>query len=357
MNLEKIYRNFVRFQRDEVIRDIEKWLGSKRLTKKQKIQTFENYWKISFVEFWFHVKRIVYSESIFDIFRKNLSIDLWDLCYFLSFLKKAGLIETESEKIIRKKNLEKYILPPISRKEIKCRLEEKFGKLNPKKTVPEIIGKEFQWKEMYDQIPLDLNSVLSVIKKIAEWYPFYDGFGFLGDDDFVSVLLKTVFPKLKIRVFDIDEKILGICSEFGIQTKNVDVTKACKIERLYGFYTNPPYTLRGAKKFIESGLKAFSEKGGLAFIVLGPELLNNRFTIMQRYFVQRRLVLLDYYAPLLHRMKINYQEDKVIIEKFRKIGVEIKKGYPSISAKLLIMNYIPRKIKMIRKNVDILTYF
>lgn len=357
MNLEKIYRDFIKFQRSEVFQDIEKWLGSKKLSEKQKNEIFENYWKISFVEFWFQIKTIVYSDNVFDVFRKNLSIDLWDVYYYLAFLKGFGLIKIEDGKIIRKKKLEKYILPPFSLQEIKLKIRERFGKFNPKKSVPEIIGRKFQWKERYDQIPLDVNSVLCVVRKITEWYPFYDGFGFLGDDDFVSVLLKMIVPKLEIHVFDIDEKILEICSEFEIKTRKVDITKSHKIGELYGFYANPPYTLSGAKKFVESGLRAFSDKGGLAFVVLGSELLNNRLSILQKFFVRKRLILLDYYAPLIHRLKINYQEDRIIMEKLREIGVEIKKGYPSISAKLLIMNYIPRKIRMVEKNTNILTYF
>ena len=356
----RVYEEFVKYQKEYVVKDIDSWLGRKNLSEKKKEEIFEIYWKPSFTEFWVDVKLLIFSKNPLKILESSTfePWDLWDIFYLLSFLKergfisiRKGFIEVTSGKIKRK------LLKPLSKDKIKRRLNEVFGKMDWKRSIAENLNLNFWWKDRLDQIPIDLNSAIKIVEKISYWYPFYSDFLLLGDDDFISIILKAVIPKFKLTVFDLDEELLNILKKEGVRVKKIDFTRKKKVGEFFGFYTNPPYTIKGVKEFLMFGKLNLSKLGGTAFVVLGPGVMDKRNVVIQRFLARNSFLFIDSTGPIVYRFLNSYAEDKEVRERLGNLGIKISKNSPSIAARLFVYKVYPWKIREVVKEKDILSYF
>ena len=103
----------------------------------------------------------------------------------------------------------------------------------------------------------------------------------LGDDDATSVVLSATGLAKHITVVDIDERILDFVAstplEFQktpIETISYDLRNPFPKDLLQKYdivFTDPPYTLQGAKLFFQRGLYAFQTEGTKFYLSFGPK--------------------------------------------------------------------------------------
>lgn len=139
---------------------------------------------------------------------------------------------------------------PQTEKEIKEKIEKKLKvKVKKRDFVVDLFKKfqAFKVKSGFDQMPISQGSAIFVVRKILEKMPFNNRFLFIGDDDFISVILTLVSPKIECLVVDIDDQLLNcinsLASQFNlkIKTKKIDLTKNKKPVlggKFTGFLTN-----------------------------------------------------------------------------------------------------------------------
>lgn len=103
----------------------------------------------------------------------------------------------------------------------------------------------------------------------------------LGDDDATSVLLSATGLAKRIVVVDIDERILTFVSSIKstiqktpIETVSFDLRNPLPdhLHRSFDIvFTDPPYTLQGAKLFFQRGLYALRNQGSKFYLSFGPK--------------------------------------------------------------------------------------
>lgn len=103
----------------------------------------------------------------------------------------------------------------------------------------------------------------------------------LGDDDATSVILSATGLAKRIVVIDIDDRILNFVSglphkyqKTKIETYHIDLRNPLlkDLEKSFDLvFTDPPYTLQGAKLFFERGMYALRSEGTKFYLSYGPK--------------------------------------------------------------------------------------
>lgn len=376
--LEKIYEDFCEYQKERYVRESKNWFGAKniKLSEKQRRNMFEMYYRYTFVEFWGYVRKIIYArKNVFDIVEKS-DIELWDLSSILHFLSNDKIIKVRSngKVVLLDKELKKYLTPLLTKEEIEKILSKKLKmrlstiKKKPVSVITKLIlKKEFSYNAEYDQMPLSIESAVTIVERIVNKYPFYDGFLFVGDDDLISIMISLVIPGFSSIVIDIDENLLDNISELSkrirakIKTLQIDIKSGKKVsDNIMGFLANPPYTTKGVILFSKFGINHFGKRGGYAFIVFGDESIGTKKLFIQEFFTKNNLI----YEEIVNE-KIGYpynklhKEDVENLELIERLGVSksvIKSSY-QLGAYLHILKYIPWKVKYIEpKGMKIYSY-
>lgn len=369
--LKNLYKKFLKFEKEFFIRDSAFWVGAEDLKLNKKVlgEIFENN-KKSFISFLSDIKDIIYSKNVFDFILKN-SVEDWDLWYYLKFLEKEKIIKVRSNSKIYllKKEITKVIPKPQTEKEIKRKIEKKLKlRIREKEPIINLFKKfqDFVVKSEWDQMPISQGSAIFLAKKILEKIPLNGKFLFVGDDDFMSVVLTLANPKIKCVVADADEQLLKsiriLSSKFNlkIETKKVDFRKEKILgEKFIGFLTSPVYTVEGIKEFVSYGVNQCGKDGAIGFLNFGDEAVGNRILFLQDFFTKQNLIIREIipkkiYYPWIY---LHEKEDKVISKRmFSMIDPKIVKQSPKIGVSLYIFDYLPFKVKKIKVKKSIYAY-
>lgn len=369
--LRKLYKKFLDFDKNYYFRDVKTWfgVGELRLNKKILKEFYENYQKISFLEFLGDVKDIIYSKNVFDFIVKNATED-WDLWCYLKFLEKEKIIKVKKNgKItVLRKEILKIIPKPQKEKEIKRKIERKLKiKIREKEPVINLFKKfqDFKVKAKWDQMPISQGSAIFITEKILENIPLNKKFLFVGDDDFVSVILTLADSSIECKVVDIDEQLLEcinlLSSKFNlkIETKKVDIRKEKVLgEKFIGFLTNPCYTEAGVKEFVKFGKNQLGKDGGIGFLEVGGEDIENRFLFLQDFFTKNNLIIEEIISKKIYYPYIMlHKEDKEIFRRLSlMIDEKVIKKSPKLGASLYIFEYLPFKPKRVKFKKPIYAY-
>lgn len=371
--LRDLYSRWLKFSIDIFFLDRKKFSTSfKELKVSDKIikEIYDNYYKVTFFVFLAHIKDIIFSNNVFDFILRNASED-WKLWPYLKFLEKEKVIKVQKsgKVVLLKKDILSCIPEPKEEKEIKAILEKKLKvKIKEGDTIVSLFKKfgEFEVKAEYDQMPISQGSAIYVVKKILEKIPFKGQMLFLGDDDFISILLTLVEPKMECVVTEIDEqlikKINSLATKFklNIKTERIDFRKD-KNKKLkgnfVGFLTNPVYTL-GSKEFVKFGVNQFGKDGGFGLLEIGDEALGTRFLFLQDFFTKNNLIISELTTNKIFYPFISlYKEDKEILRRMSEmIDKNIVLKAPRLGASLYVLKYLPKKPKLVKFKKEIYDY-
>jgi predicted methyltransferase len=365
--LRRLYKKFVRFEKKKFTKDVEKWLGVKELSLSTNFykKVYENYYKPTFVEFVNRLRYIIFGGP--STFLKRTQEDIWHLLWLLQFLESKNLIKIEKNRIeILEGNILRGIIIPIPKERILKILQKKLKTSLLKYSNSPVFSiflkfeRNFKWKEHFDQQPISASSAIFLLEKILEYLPLEEKMLFIGDDDFISILLGLVNPKIKITVVDIDEEVLNviekISKKFGllIDLKKTDIEKEKIREKFISFLTNPPYTEDGVKTFIKFGLSCLGKDGGVCFLEVGNEAIEKRFLFLQEFFAKSGLWLKELLPGLISYPYIKHEEFDLIIKEFDKMQLDVKDNI--LGASLYIFNYIPWKVRKLKFKRKIYSY-
>ena len=128
-------------------------------------------------------------------------------------VKRSGQVE------ILKKDILGLIPAPQSQKEIIRKIERRLKiKIEKEKPITELFKsiQSFKAKAKWDQMPISQGSVIFVVEKILESLPLKKKFLFIGDDDFVSVVLAIAEPEIESLVIDMDDELLSFINILDI---------------------------------------------------------------------------------------------------------------------------------------------
>lgn len=381
--LKTLYQKFLNFEKRYYLRDAKTWLGvgDLKLNKQTFEGFFENYQKTPFFSFLGRIKDIIYSKNVFDYILKN-STDVWDLWYHLKFLENQKILNVKrnGNVSILNKSILNLIPQPQKESEIKDKIEKKLKiKIKEKEPVINLFKKftphrnkisgagfqDFKVKAKWDQMPISESSAIFLTKKILEKLPLNKTFLFIGDDDFISVILSLAEPKIESLVIDIDEDLLarikGLASKFNlkIQTKKVDIRKEESLgEKFLGFLCNPVYTEEGVKEFMNYGKNQLGEDGGIVFLEVGDEAIGNRFSFLQDFFIKKSLIIKEIIPNKIYYPWISlHKEDKIISKRlFSILNEKTVKASPKLGASLYVFDYLPFEIKRIKIKKPIYSY-
>lgn len=131
----------------------------------------------------------------------------------------------------------------------------------------------------YDQAPVALEQALLNTAFILSAISTETSFAFLGDDDFHSLLLAKLLPKMSITVFEADIRIVSTIREMA-KRESLDVS-VVKVDMRDGipeayrgqfnaFYSDPPYSEKGIMLFLYWGSILLSERRGSWGILAVP---------------------------------------------------------------------------------------
>ncbi|MFH1509940.1 MAG: bis-aminopropyl spermidine synthase family protein [Candidatus Nealsonbacteria bacterium] len=371
--LRDLYSKWLKFSIEIFFLDRKKFSTSfKELKVSDKVieEVYNSYYKVPFFVFLAHVKDIIFSNNVFDFILKNASED-WKLWPYLKFLEKEKIIKVQKsgKVILLKKDILNCIPEPKTEKEIKAILEKKLKvRVREGDTVVDLFKDfgEFEVKAGYDQMPISQGSAIYVVKKILEKIPFKGQMLFLGDDDFVSIILGLVEPKMECVVSEIDEQLINkikfLSSKFklNIRTERIDFIKDKnkKIKgNFVGFLTNPVYTL-GAKEFVKFGINQFGKDGGFGLLEIGDEALGTRFLFLQDFFTKNNLIISELTTDKIFYPFISlYKEDKEILRRMSEmVDRNIVLKAPRLGASLYVLKYLPQKPKIVKFKKHIYDY-
>ncbi len=214
-------------------------------------------------------------------------------------------------------------------------------------------------------MPISQGSAIFVVRKILEKLPLNKKFLFVGDDDFISVILGLVSPGLESLVIDADEELLScirsLARKFNlkIETKKVDIRKEKSLgEKFTGFLTSPVYTEAGVKEFVGFGKNQFGKDGGFGFLNLSDESIGNRFLFLQEFFIKNNLIIKEIITGKVYYPYIElYREDREILRRLSSlIDERVIKKSPKIGAALYIMEFLPLRPKRVKFKKPIYAY-
>jgi len=370
--LRNLYKKFLKFDRHRFFIDSKKHstsLTELKLSDRVLGEFYDNYYKISFLNFLTNLKTIIYSKSVFDFIVKE-SCEDWDLWPYLKLLKDEKIIKVHKKGSVSllKKEMVKLIPKPQTEKEIKRRIEKKLKvKIKEKEPVINLFKKfqEFSVKGKWDQMPISQGSAFFVAEKILDYLPKNKKFLLVGDDDFISVILSLANPEIESLVIDADEEVLSCIDELSskfnlkIETKKVDIRKQKDLgEKFIGFLCNPIYTETGVKEFVKFGKNQLGKDGGFAFLEVGDESIGDRFLFLQDFFTKNNLIIQELISNRIYYPYIMlYKEDREITKRLSlMIDKKIIKKSPKLGAALYIFEYLPQKPKKVKFKKPIYAY-
>ena len=370
--LRGLYEKFLEFDRNDFFINTTKFstsLSGLKLSKNILNKFWENYYRPTFFGFLKNVKTIIYSKVAFDFILKTSSED-WKLWPYFKFLKDEKVINVEKngQIYLLKKGILNLIPKPQTEKEIKDKIERKLkAKIKEKEPVTNLFKKfqDFEVKAKWDQMPISQGSAIYVVKKILEEIPLGKKFLFVGDDDFISVILGLVEPNVESLVIDADEKLLDCLAalarkfNLNIKTKKVDIRKTKSLgEKFVGFLVNPIYTAAGVKEFINFGKNQLGRDGGVIFLEVGDESIGNQFLYLQEFFSKNNLIIKELITEKIYYPWISlYEEDKEIMRRFSEtIDKKVIKNSPKLAASLYVFDYLPSKPRKIKFKKPIYAY-
>lgn len=388
-DLKKLYNRFLKFHQScyFIEKKVTGSLEGLKITDKVLKEFFDNYEKDSFLKFFSNIKDIIYLKNIFDFISKNATDD-WVLWYYLKFLKeekiikikrngKVSILKKEILKIIPKHQTEEEIKEKLERK-LKIKIKEKKSVINlftqasegstASKRDENSLSKKFQdftVKAKWDQMPISVSSAIFVVSKILEKLPLNKNFLFVGDDDFVSVILGLINPNIESLVIDADEQLLDCLNilankfKLKIKTKKVDIRKEKTLgEKFIGFLVNPVYTEAGVKEFIKYGISQLRKDGGFVFLEVGDEAIGSRFLFLQEFFAKNNLIIEEMIKNKIYYPYIMlHKEDKEILRKLCFIiDKRIIEKSPRLGASLYVFQYLPFKPKRVKFKKPIYAY-
>lgn len=361
-DLLRLYKKFNKFCCEEFSEDVESWLGVSELElSKETIEKIYNtFHKESFIQFCTNVRDLLYAKNPFEFITSNAT-EIWDFWCYLSFLVSEGLAEIKNRRIVADEALKEKFIPRYSEKEILYKLYRKFGKVDLTLPTTQLVKKDFKLKPKLDQLPISIESAVSLIAAIFKYYPLPHGFLFVGDDDFISVISSAIEPKFLPMVADLDEDVLQVAKEKNekILTFRTNFEKKKSIgKKILGFCTNPPYTEKGVKTFLTFGMLNFGKLGGRVFLQLGDEAIGRKLLLLQEFFVKNNLEVTE-----IARGKIRYpfmmihEESRIVFKRLLKFFDEeaIKKNY-MLGADLYVLTYIPWQVKHIKTKSKLYSY-
>lgn len=363
--LKKLYRHFLVFKKKHFFKDSFCQLGVEKLqpTKKDLSFFFDNYYKISFLEFLCDLKFIIFSKNVFDFILKKGS-DNWDLWYYLEFLTKNKIIKVKNNgtPTLLEKEILNFLPKPKDEEEIKYSIEKKLKtKIKEKEPINFLFGRK-KINAALDQLPISQGSAIFLVKKILERVPLFENFLFVGDDDLISLVLTIVEPKIHCLVADLDDELLSFIFNFSqkfklkIEVEKRNILKKEKIKKYFvGFLTNPAYTEEGIKKFLDFGIYQLNQDGGVIFLEMGDEAIGNRLLFLQDFFAEKQLLLREavlgkiYYPQILI-----HEEDRIISKRIKKITKANKE--PRLGVTLFIFDFLPFPVKKKNFSKEIIAY-
>ncbi len=363
-DLRKLYNRFIKFRKRYFILDAKKYstsLQGLKLSDRIIGEFYDNYYKIPYISFLENIKYLLYSKNAFDFLSKDSSED-WTLWPYLYFLEKERIIKVQKSGRVKTINrgILKLIPRPRARKEIRKAIEKKL-KIKIKESEPVINlfkkFRDFEVKAKWDQMPISQGSAIFVVEKILERLPLKKNFLFVGDDDFVSVILGLSAPEVESLVIDADEQLLDCINllakkfKLKIKIKKVDIRKKTNLgEKIIGFLTNPVYTADGVKEFVKYGKNQLGKDGGVVFLEVGDESIGNRFLTLQEFFTKNGLIISELIRGRIFYPYIElYKEDKEIFRRLSAlIDGKVIKNSPKLAASLYIFKYLPSKIKKVK---------
>ncbi|OYT42774.1 MAG: hypothetical protein B6U78_00015 [Candidatus Aenigmarchaeota archaeon ex4484_224] len=354
--LIKIYKDFIQFYKEDLWENSRKWIGAPNISKKEYLKSIFIHNQPTFIEFWGYVRILIYFGQ--DSFLKLISNDQWDILSYKKFLENQNLVKFEKNRVKKISSIIKQSLTiPLTKTQIEKILSKRL-KISLKKFYLKNclfpLFKKFPWlenkltvKEEFDQMQISFSSMLTLLSKISFYFPFKEKFLVAGADDFLQVYLSIVYPEISIITADLDSDLLSITEEISskldleIKTIQKDFTKSKLNRKIFGFYTNPPYTLPGAIKFLNFGLSGFSNLGGYSFLVLGDEAIKNRRIFLQQFFNKNNLLIEEIEKGISYPLEKSHDEVKSFLQEAKKINHK-PKNY--LFARIFILSYIPFKL-------------
>lgn len=379
--LKKLYEKYLQTDKFYFFLDAKKYsttLKGLKLTDEILEQFFLNYVKPSFISFLSNLKMIIYSNNVYDFITQSSTED-WNLWPYLYFLEKEKIIKVKKtgKVSVLKKDILDLILRPQSEKEIKDKIEKKLKiKIQEKEPVINLFKnfQNFKVKADWDQMSISQSSAIFLVEKILEKIPLKKKFLFVGDDDFISVILGLVQPQVESLVVDMDEELLRsidvLAKKFNlkIETEKVDIGKQKILkkgfgqndynDKFIGFLANPVYTEEGVREFVKFGLNQLSADGGWVFLAVGDESIGSRFLFLQDFFTKKNLIIKELITKKIFYPYIElYQEDKLILQRLsQKLDKKLIKNSPKLAASLYLFEYLPFRPKRIKFKKPIYAY-
>ena len=367
--LHGLYRRFLSFEEDKILEYITLSNPHLKLTRRNFKNIYNSYYRPSFYSFLKNIRHVIYSSSLFEPVVKEGKGWEWLLNY-IEFLVKEGIatIDGEGRGIILRNESLRSLLPPFySEQDIQGIVENRTGRPVDKGLVSDLFNDIYRFSPRpgFDQGPISQESALFVVKKILDEIPARGNFLFIGDDDFLSVLINMIDPEIKPVVVDIDKSLLqgidAICERYNLSVTTIkgDIRKeSVQGFRFMGFHVHPPYIEGAIKKFIDYGLKHLSVDGGIVSLIVGDLAIGNRYLHLQKYFSWRQLLLREYVkGKIYYPCKALYREEEVTRERFSVYFHKdvIDNGYV-LGAGYYLFDYIPFKVERIRTGKALYQY-
>ena len=369
---KNIYERFQAFEKISIVNDSRRHSTS---LKQLEIPVpvieafFDSYYRTTFLDFLNSVKQIIYAENVYEFILKKTQDD-WKLNRLLRFLQQEDIIKiTRSGRpVVANKQILKSIPAPQTEdqiiKKIETALEVKFEAGEP---VLNLLRnhQRFSVKAGWDQMPISQGSAVFVVKKILEELPLNKKFLFVGDDDFISILLSLADPSIESLVVDADEQLLDCIDalakkfDLSVENKKMDLMKARRIgETFIGFLANPIYTAEGIKKFISFGLRQMGEDGGMVFLEMGDEAIRNRMLDVQRFFTAKNLITTDIITGRISYPHIMlYEEDREIFNRLAAMmDKKVIRTSPKLGAAFYVFRYLPFKPQPVKYKMPAYAY-
>ncbi|MEM5815236.1 MAG: bis-aminopropyl spermidine synthase family protein [Candidatus Aenigmatarchaeota archaeon] len=362
--LERLYDEFLDFYLVEYKRITPKRFGIdkiKNLSTKLIEDVYWNYERKSFFNFSLILRDFWFYSDPFIVMKK-FNLDIEPILVFLKFLKRSKIARIGSNKVKFNIDFSSIFIKPSNKDEIIRIIEKRFGGINLNKSVLENIGYRYSWKENFDQIPITLRSAILVSSEITKYFPFNTSFLFIGADDFIYFILKSINPKMEISVLDIDKNLITLIEEISkhlglsFEFLNMDIRDGVLKKKFLGTFCNPPYTLDGIVSFLSFSSSAISKKGGVNFLIFGDECIGNRMLFLQSFFSRKNLIIRKIISRKISYIFQNiYKEDRLMEKISRAVGLELR-NREYISASLYVLEKIPFKVKKIKINGEIYSY-
>jgi hypothetical protein len=359
IDLKRLHKEYLKYEEKSFLKDSADWLGGKNISTSKKKEIYKNYYRNSLSFFLKKIKDIIYSESAFNFIYRGRGDD-WDLLQYISFLDEKKLIKiNKNGKVDGSIGLKKLLPKPIQEEEIINIIEKKLKtKIVSNNSVLDLVD-GFTPKKELDQMPISQESAIFTVKKILDYLPDYKDFLFVGDDDFISLLLSLVDARIPSLVVDADKELLFKIKQLSgklnlkIKTKEIDLRKKVKLKKTFsGFLCNPPYTEEGVSRFVEYGLSHLGVDGGVVFLTFDTENIGNRQLFLQKFFSNKNLVIQEIISEKIkYPFIMIHKEDYDCFTEMNKFfdSNTIKKN-PKLGADLWIFDYVPFKIKRLLKS-------